>query len=280
MHLQHATIRGKTVCYATGGDEDSDRVLVLVHAFPVGVRMWQPQLDAFPGWRVVAPALPGFDGSDLEPNATIDAFADVVAALATHLGLSRAVFAGVSMGGYVLFALQRKAAHLIHGLVLADTRMGADGDAAKAGRQHMIDTLRQRGPSAIANEVIPKLLGPTTSARRPDAPALVRQMIESQPPESIESAVRALMTRPDASAVAAAIRVPTLVVVGEEDVLTPPEEAERIHAAVSGSTLVRLAGVGHLASLEDPDAFNAAVGTFLQTQASRFRTVPVESTPR
>ena len=105
-------------------------------------------------------------------------------------------------------------------------------------------------------------------------------MIESQPPEGIEAAVRALMARPDAAAVAAAIRVPTLVVVGEEDVLTPPAEAERLHAAVSGSTLVRLPGVGHLASLEDPDAFNAAVGTFLQAQAPRFRTVPVESLPR
>ena len=280
MHLQHATVRGRTVCFAAGGDEASDRVLVLVHAFPVGVRMWQPQLDAFPGWRVVAPALPGFDGSDPEPEATIDAFADAVAALATHLGLSKAVFAGVSMGGYVLFALQRKAAHLIHGLVLADTRMGADGDDARAGRQHMIQTLHHGGPSAIANEVIPKLLGPTTSARRPDAPALVRQMIESQQPAGIEAAVRALMTRPDAAAAAAGIRVPTLVVVGEEDVLTPPAEAERLHAAVSGSTLVRLAGVGHLASLEDPDAFNAAVGTFLQTQASGFRPAPAESLPR
>lgn len=264
MQLHTATVSGRTVSFGAGGDPEAPRTLILVHAFPVGVRMWAPQLDAFPGWRVLAPALPGFDGSDAAPEPSVDAYAAQVADFAAQQGVREAVFAGVSMGGYVLFALVRRSAALVSGLILADTRAGADTEQARAGRRQMIETARANGASAVAEAVIPKLLGPSTTARRPDLAAHVRQMIESQTPDAIAAALQALMHRPDATATATAVQVPTAILVGDEDVLTPPAEAERLQSLVRGSHLTRITNAGHLTSLEDPDAFNVAAWSFLE----------------
>ena len=267
MQTSSIIVRGHSVRYLSGGDPDSPRVLVLLHPFPVGIATWQPQLDAFPDWRVIVPALPGFDGSDLYGESTVDAFAAHVDDCVSALGITQAVFGGLSMGGYVLLALWRRRRSLIKGMLLADTRGGADSPEARGARQKMLDTLAASGPGVIAEDVLPKLLGETTRRERPDVVGLCRQRIESQPADAIASAIRAMMTRPDAGPSLSSIDVPTLILVGEEDVLTPPSEAEQLQRGIPGASLVRIPGAGHLSSLESPDAFNRAAADFLSSIA-------------
>lgn len=261
--IQTARVAGRSVRYLDAGDPAASRVLVLVHAFPVGVHLWGPQLDAFSGWRLIAPALPGFDGSDPVEAASVDGYAAGVLALLDELGVRRAVFGGLSMGGYVVFGVLRQAADRVAGLILADTRSTADTAEARAGRQRMLLTLEEVGPAGVAADMIPKLLGKTRLERRSALVAQVRGMIERQSAEGIGGAVRALMSRPDSTGLLGTIHVPTLLVVGEEDVLTPPADAKLMQAAIPQATLSLVPEAGHLSSLEHPAVFNAAVQAFL-----------------
>ena len=266
MKTSSLAVDGHNVSYLSGGNASSPQVLVLLHAFPVGTTIWQSQLDAFHDWRVIVPALPGFDGSDLHGESTVDAFAAHVSAFLDAMGVQQAVFGGLSMGGYVLLALWRLRRSLITALILADTRSGADSPEARAGREKMLHELTTGGPAVIAGEVIPKLLGATTRRDRPAIADLCRQRIEAQPAAAIASALRAMMTRPDAGPLLASIDVPTMVVVGDEDALTPPSEAEHLQRSIQSASLVRIAGAGHLSSLENPEAFNRATADFLKCQ--------------
>ena len=261
--MQIATIDGRRVHYRVAGTPTAASTLVLVHAFPVGVGMFALQEDAFPGWRLLIPALPGFDGSDLNPVASIDAYASNVLRLLDHLKVDRAVFAGVSLGGYLMFGLLRLQPARVRAMVLADTRSAADAPGARAGREKMLHTARTAGPAAIATEMLPKLLGDTTRTRRPQVGDAVRRMIEGQTGDAIAAAVQVLMTRPDSTPLLPAITVPTLVIVGREDSLTPPAEMEQMAGGIAGATFVQIDEAGHLANLESPTAFNEHVAGWL-----------------
>ncbi len=225
--------------------------------------MWRPQMEAAPGWRIVAPPLPGFDGRPLVPEPSMEAYARDLLETLDSMDVHRAVFGGLSMGGFVIFAVLRQARERVAGLLLADTRSSSDDTARRAARERSIDTVRRRGPAAIADEMLPAILGATTRARRPGVAAQVRALIESQPAETIVAALEAMMSRPDSAAVLARVTVPTMIVVGDEDTVTPLPDAERMHHAVAGSTLVTIPGAGHMANLEAPDAFNEAMRTLL-----------------
>ena len=124
-------------------------------------------------------------------------------------------------------------------------------------------TARERGAAAIADEMLPKLLGETTKRERPEVGARVRRMIEGNRPDTIAGAVEAMMTRPDSTPLLAEVKVPTLIVCGDEDTLTPPSDSEAMHRAIAGSRLVLLPGAGHLSSLETPEPFNEALRGFV-----------------
>src|SRR5688572_28686097 len=171
--MQTATFDRHALRYRIAGDPKVSRTLVLVHAFPVGAGMFAPQEAAFPEWQVVIPALPGFDGSDLSSDASIDAYASDVLRLLDHLRVDRAVFAGVSLGGYLIFGVLRQQAGRVAGMVLADTRSAADAPEARAGRERLKQMALQSGPTAVAEEMLPKLLGESTRARRPDRKSVV-----------------------------------------------------------------------------------------------------------
>jgi 3-oxoadipate enol-lactonase len=194
----------------------------------------------------------------------MDDYARHILAFLDRQGVSTAVVAGLSMGGYVAFALLRQAAQRVTGLVLADTRSGVDGEQARAGRHRMIEMVTAGGAKAAADDLIPKLFGPTTMSTRPDVIAAMRQMIEAQTPAAIVDSTRAMLARVDAGPLLSSLRVPALVIVGEEDTITPPDEAERIRAALQGATLVRVPRAGHMSNMEDPEAFNDAVLGFLR----------------
>jgi 3-oxoadipate enol-lactonase len=247
------------------GSERSRGVLVLLHAFPLNARMWEGQLAfADSGWRVIAPQLRGFDAGAGEPPASsVDDYAGDVIDLLDALHVKQAVVGGLSMGGYVAFALLRLAARYVQGLVLADTRSQADTPEGIAGRTRLLQLLDDKGPSAVAEEMIPKLLGNTTRLTKPAVVETVRSLALASPAEAIAGAIRALMSRPDSTPLLAAIHVPTLFVVGAEDMLTPPAASEEMHRAIAGSEIVHIPEAGHLSNLEQPERFNAALAAFL-----------------
>jgi pimeloyl-ACP methyl ester carboxylesterase len=239
--------------------------LILLHAFPLNARMWEPQLAmAERGWRVIAPHVRGVDGAPDDPETTtIDDYAGDVIDLLDALHLDEVVLCGLSMGGYLAFAVERLAARYVRGLVLADTRPQADTPEGLEGRTRLLQLVHEKGAAAVADEMIPKLLGETTRLQQPEIADRVRALVLANSAESIAGAIRALMSRPDSTPLLAAIHVPTLIVVGSEDTITPPAVAEAMHLQIAGSELVVIPKAGHLSSLEQPAAFNAALARFL-----------------
>lgn len=238
--------------------------VVLIHAFPLSAELWRHQAAAsIPGWRLLTPDLPGF-GASAEPVAnSVDAMATGVLAAMDRDAIERAVIGGLSMGGYVTLALYRRAPERFLGLVLADTRATADNDQQKAARRKMIETVRTQGPSAVADEMLPKLLGGTTRRERPAVETEIRQMIEANSVDAIAGAVEAMMERPDSTAMLPRIAVPALVLCGAEDTLTPPSDSQALADGIRGSRLEILQGAGHLSAIETPDAFTQTLTSFL-----------------
>lgn len=252
--------------------------LLLLHAFPLSRRMWQAQLAGLAGCcRVLAPDLPGFGGSDRsggsgrrdaaeggEPAGIcrMEAMAAAAVGMLDTLGVPAAVVCGLSMGGYVALALYELFPERVRGLVLADTRAGADDDAARRRRLESALAVASGGPPALAtlaDSLVPKLLAPGTLAERPDLVAWLRQEIVAAPAAGVAAAQRGMAERPDRTSLLPRIAVPTLVVAGEEDAITPLAESLVLRDRIPGARLVTIAGAGHLSSLEQPEAFNGAL---------------------
>ena len=240
--------------------------LLLVHAFPLNARMWEPQEPlAELGWRILAPQLRGFDdGVDDPPVASMDDYAGDLVDLLDALHVEDAVVGGLSMGGYIAFALFRLAPRYIRGLILADTRPQADSPEALEGRRQTLRRLRESGPAAVADALLPALVGATTKAGRSEALSRVRELMMSSPPAATEGAIAAMMARPDSTPLLSGIHCPTLVVVGEEDTLTPPAVSVDLHARIAGAELAVISRAGHLSNLEQPALFNQALAAFLE----------------
>jgi pimeloyl-ACP methyl ester carboxylesterase len=240
-------------------------VLLLLHAFPLGLFMWDPQAEALAAThRVARFDARGFGGSALgsEP-LTMERIADDAAGVLDALAVEKAVVGGCSMGGYAAFAFVRRHPRRLAGLVLQDTRAGADSEEAKASRATLAARVLAEGATAAVEAFLPKLLGETAQRAQPMLVALVRERILAAPRQAIAGALHGLAAREDSRATLGAIRVPTLVLVGEEDVLTPPSEAEAMAAAIPNARLERIPHAGHLANLENPQAVNTALGRFL-----------------
>jgi 3-oxoadipate enol-lactonase len=239
--------------------------LLLLHAFPLGLAMWEPQAATLTdAHQVVRFDCRGFGGSPPGDGLlTMERIADDAAGILDHLGIPSAAVVGVSMGGYAAFALVRRHPERLRALVLADTRAGADSPETKATRAAQAEKVRREGARAIADAALPKLLGATSHAERPDLVARVRQIIEANPPRGITDALAGLAARADSTPALREIRVPTLVVVGEEDAITPVAEAETLHRGIAGSRMAVIPRAGHLSSLENPDEFNRQVRSFL-----------------
>jgi pimeloyl-ACP methyl ester carboxylesterase len=178
-----------------------------------------------------------------------------------RLGVKKAAVGGLSMGGYVAFAFARKFPERVRALVLADTKTGADTPEGKTGRTAFADAVKAGGPGVAVEKLLPKLLAANAS---PSLKDLVRSSIMKNRAEGIAAALLGMRDRPDSGPTAEKIAVPTLVVCGEKDELTPPADSKAIQAKVKGSQYVELPGVGHLSNMEAPAAFAEAVATFLE----------------
>jgi pimeloyl-ACP methyl ester carboxylesterase len=238
--------------------------VILIHAFPLTADMWRPQLERrLQGWRYLAPDLRGFGASpagSVRPG--MDDYAADIEAVMDMLEIETAVVGGLSMGGYITFALHRRAPERFSGILLADTKAEADTAQGREGRRAMSALVRSAGVRAVADRLLPMLLS-RSSRDNAELTSEVRALIETNTADGIDLAIHALMDRPDSTPDLARLSSPTLVVVGEEDALTPRADSERIQAAVARSQLVVLPGAGHLSNLEAPEAFSTALADFL-----------------
>jgi 3-oxoadipate enol-lactonase len=273
------------------GPRDTARhgTVVFVHGFPFRGAAWTPQLAALPdGWRGLALDLRGFGDTPLtarpgvvptgrriggrivrddEPVLTMGRLAQDVADLIASETDGSAVVCGLSMGGYVALELWRRHPDTLRALVLADTRAGADSDEGRENRLRMAQTVRRDGVAPVASALVPDLLCPSTLGDRPTVVADVRDMILDTPPETIVAALAGMAARHDSTHMLPSIAVPTLVIAGEEDVLTPPSESRAMADAIPDATLTLIPHAGHLSNMENPDEFNAALARFLASLA-------------
>lgn len=253
--------------------------LLLLHGFPLDHRMWdgqralvEPGGALFGRFRLLAPDLPGFGASPAPAATSIAAMADDAAALVAAAAGGRAVVCGLSMGGYVAQHLAARHRALVRGLVLVDTRLEADAPEARAARADLAARVERLGAGVAAEAMLPRLVSRERNAaldappapRRAAVEAALRAAIASTSTDTIRRALLALAERPDMAAAASSFDVPTLLVVGADDAITPPECLERAAAVITGARLSVVPGCGHLTPLEDPPAFNAALAAFLE----------------
>ena len=235
--------------------------VVLLHAFPISGEMFEAQWTALGDRaRFVVPDLRGFGASPPGTGpAEMGSLADDVLGLFQHLGIGSAVVGGVSMGGYVAMALLRNDPGRVQALVLADTQMSADDAQTRANREAIAQDVLANGTAVMVPRSTPLLSPAASDAQR----ARMVSWILGNPPEGIAAAERGMAVRPDARDILARFAGPLLAVVGREDVLTPPAKARAIAELVSGAELVEIPDAGHLSNVERPEAFNAALGRFL-----------------
>ncbi len=245
----------------------SGPAVVLLHAFPLSSAMWADQRESLAGVvRVVTPDLRGFGGSELpaDDEPSLDLMADDVARVLDRLELDTVVLGGLSMGGYVSMAFLRRHPSRVRALVLADTKAGADPAPAGDNRRRIADVLEaERSTRVLVDEVLPALCGATTKQSRPLVHGRVRALVEGTPPAAAAWAQRAMAARPDSTATLREVSVPALVVVGDEDELSPVANAEEMVTALPDARLVVVPGAGHLTAVEAPEAFDKALRGFL-----------------
>src|SRR5580765_7918862 len=227
---QRLTVNGVNLAVEVRGDGPA---ILFVHGYPFDRTIWRDQIDALEGYRRIAPDLRGMGESD----------APDLAALLDTLGVDDVVLCGLSMGGYVIFEFLRQWRSRVRALILIDTRAEADGAEARRARDAAAATARESGAAAIADAMLPKLLAKSTAERAPEIVEGVRRMITATPVAGIVGALAAMRDRHDSTALLPRLAgLPTLVIVGEEDAVTPPDGARRMAAAIPGARLVVISG--------------------------------------
>lgn len=250
--------------------------LVLLHAFPVDHRMWHDVTDLLPGEpTVLAPDLPGFGASPTGEDVaealgadrgtpSVEVMADGVAASLRGQGVDRAVVAGLSMGGYVAMALLERHPELVAGLALVDTKSTADDEAARAKRLQVADAVVAEGRIDAVLGMRSSVLGATNRVARPDLVERVERWIREQGPHAVAWAQRAMAARPDRTSVLAAWAGPSVVVVGDEDELSPVPTAQHMVDALQDSDLVVVPRAGHMTANESPEPVASALAELLR----------------
>jgi pimeloyl-ACP methyl ester carboxylesterase len=237
--------------------------VLLLHAFPLSGEMFDAQVAALAGRaRFIVPDHRGFGQSSAgDGPLTMESLAEDALAVLDHLGIGPAVVGGVSMGGYAAMALLRRDPGRVRGLILADTQVGADDDAARAARAQLAEAVLARGMEVLVEGQLPKLLAPsTTEAVRARVAALIR----GNTPAGAAAALAGMAERADSRDILSRFGGPALVVVGAEDGITPLPKARAMADLVPGAELAEIPGAGHLANLEAPEAFNALLRPFLE----------------
>src|ERR671916_927076 len=251
---------GLAMWYRDLGAGDADPLLLL-HAFPLNGKMFEPQMEALSAsGRVIAPDFPGFGRSPRTPaQPDVGYYAGCVRALLDRLEIPRVVLGGVSMGGYVAFECMRSFPERVSGLVLANTRPDADTEEARKTRKEMALRVAQEGIGVLVDLQMGRLLSERTRAENRDVVERVEEIILENTPDGAVAALGAMRERPDSTHTLGKIDVPALVIGGAEDSISSPEVMEEMAGKMPRAHHLTLPGVGHLSSLEDPEGFNEAL---------------------
>ncbi len=241
-------------------------LVVLLHGFPLSRGMWSEQIGPLAAhYRVVVPDLRGHGASPVsEGVATMEAMADDVLELVDHLGAREPfVLGGLSMGGYVALAFARRRLERLKGLMLIDTRAAADTPEAAMTRVKTAQAVLALGVTMVVDSMMPRLFAPAALANHPDRVQAIKTIMARTRPQGVAAAQRGMACRPDSRPYLARITIPTLVVVGELDVITPPAESELMAQSIPGASLAVIPGAGHMAPLECPELVNPVILDFL-----------------
>ncbi|MCC6909282.1 MAG: alpha/beta fold hydrolase [Phycisphaerales bacterium] len=259
----YLTREGLKLHYEVTGPDLGPPVL-LIHGFPFSGEMWQPMIERLEGeLRLINPDLRGLGGSEAGAEATMATYVDDCVALLDHLGESRPVTVmGLSMGGYIAFEFFRRARKRIKALILADTRGTPDSAEAAKGRHATADKVRANGSRIVAEGMIGKVFAGSVA---PELRDKWFDVMSRSDPKGVAAALGAMASRPDSTPTYAQIDVPTLIIVGEEDSITPPEDSRIMHEAIRDSRLVIVPRAGHLAPTEQPGPVADAVRAFVKS---------------
>jgi pimeloyl-ACP methyl ester carboxylesterase len=256
----------RTVGNASFYYEESGRglPLVLLHGFPLDSRIWRKQRESLAdSFHVITPDLRGFGKSQSNESFTMKSLADDVHAFLAEIGALPAVLGGLSMGGYVALEYVKKYPTDLRGLLLIDTRAEGDSTEGKQARTKMIELVKEKGPPAVAEQMMPKMLAPDSLKGKDDVVRELQQIMQSCPATTIINALLAMRDRTDHTSDLPSIGAETLIVVGEADSITPVASAEKMHTAIPNSQLTIIPKAGHMTSMEQPQALNDAIHSFI-----------------
>ncbi len=261
-----AKINGITMRFDLAGKAQAP-VVILVHGFPFDLSLWKAQVAALKkDFRVLSYDLRGMGKSGLGPAPQpLEAYVDDLFALMDHLGLKQAGAAGLSMGGYIVLRAMQREPSRFWALALCDTRADADSDEGRLKRAAGIKAVREKGVAAFVKGMLPNLL---CKQKSPAATALLKMMLSSNA-DGVANALAAMAARTDSTASLKDIKIPALVVTGDQDALMPPLIAKGLALKIKASEFVEIPDAGHVSNLENPVAFNKAFLAFLRKAASR-----------
>lgn len=263
-NLQRLMVHGVNLAVEVRGEGPA---ILFVHGYPLDHTIWCEQMDALEGFRRIAPDLRGMGQSDApDLGYGMGIYAADLAALLDALGVEQVILCALSMGGYIAFEFLRTWRARVRGLILLSTRAGPDTAEGRRARDVAASTARERGAGAIADSMLPKMLAPATLTDRPEIMGRVRALMASTPVAGIVGALAAMRDRVGSEALLPTLGdIPTLVLVGEADSLTPPDEARAMAQAIPGAGLVVIPGAGHLPPVEQPAATVRALREFLNS---------------
>lgn len=257
-------MNGWLIAYDTAGEGIP---LLLIHGYPLSRKIWEPQVSGLASYaHIIAPDLRGHGDSDAVPGPySVDMLAEDCINLLDNLGVTRPiVVCGLSMGGYIALAFLRKFPERMAGLILTATRASADSPEGKVNREKAIEIAETLGATAIAESMLPKMFSPATYEKQPRLVHQLQGIMAHTSVEGIVGDLHAMKERPDSNALLTSIAKPVLIIHGNDDQLIDVSEAQRMHQATPASELVIIEQAGHLLNLEQPSAFNLAVGQFIK----------------
>jgi len=239
--------------------------VVLLHPFPASHGIWLPAAQhLIARYQLILPDLRGHGESGVgEGPATMQKHAADISRVMDDLEIGRAAMAGVSIGGYILFEFWRQYRGRVAALALCDTKAGADAPPARAARLQAAAEVLERGVEPFVDSMLPKLIGETTRHARPDLVDAARSMMLKMSPEDISLVQRGMAERPDSVPTLKTINVPTLILTGDEDVITGVAEGQSMQQNISGSQMRVIGKAGHYAVWEQPEEAGKCLRQFL-----------------
>jgi 3-oxoadipate enol-lactonase len=259
------TANNITVTYNDEGPENAP-VIIFIHGFPFSKEMWNKQIDELKGkFRVIAYDVRGhgnsWSGTD---DFSIELFVKDLLSLMDTLEIEKTALCGLSMGGYIALNAIENHPHRFDSLILCDTSCSADSPEAKEKRMKAIEGIWENGIEKFADDSIKNFFAPESFIKKKDVIAGVREIMIGTTEKSVIRTLLALSNRKETCTTLWKIKVPVLILVGEEDKITPPEAAQFMHEEINGSVMSVIENAGHLSNLENPDQFNQQLKRFLK----------------